>query len=151
MGQFGQLHCPVQLGLPFLPQEGAQGLEQVGGALVAPLVLLPQPHPHLDQLGVQGGEGGQGIFAPGKAVTRQEMATMIYRYWLLQNEAGPVNSEGLSGYRDGDQVAGWAEEAMIWAVENQIMQGVAAGTLSPGNTATRAQVAQVLVNYQNMG
>lgn len=102
------------------------------------------------QAGVMKGYG-QGIFAPGKAVTRQEMATMIHRYWLLQNEAGPVNSEGLSGYRDGDQVAGWAEEAMIWAVENQIMQGVAAGTLSPGNTATRAQVAQVLVNYQNMG
>ena len=151
MGQLGKLHCPVQAGLALLAEKGAQGGQQLSGALIAPLILLPQPHSHLDQPGVQGGEGGQGIFAPGKAVTRQEMATMIHRYWLLQNEAGPVNSEGLSGYRDGDQVAGWAEEAMIWAVENQIMQGVAAGTLSPGNTATRAQVAQVLVNYQNMG
>jgi hypothetical protein len=36
---------------------------------------------------------------------------------------------------------------MYWGVYNEIISGTSAATLSPEGTATRAQVAKILVNY----
>ena len=82
---------------------------------------------------------GQGIFAPGRAITRQEMVTMVFRFWQLQNQATAEPQTDLSAFRDQDQVADWA---------SGIIQGMSAEILAPKGTATRAQAAQILVNYQ---
>lgn len=92
---------------------------------------------------------GDGIFAPAKAVTRQELATMFYRFWVYEGGNAEVDTEALAGYTDAGQVASWAKSAMCWAVTNGVLQGMPGNILKPADNATRAQVAQILVNYQN--
>lgn len=79
---------------------------------------------------------------PEKGLTRQELATVLYRY------AGrPAVSGNLNSFPDGASTAQWAEQAMIWAVENGIICGMESGTLNPQGPATRAQVATVLMRF----
>ena len=49
-----------------------------------------------------------------------------------------------SAYHDGDRVEAYAREAMAWAVDAGLIQGLADGRLDPGGTATRAQTAVIL-------
>ena len=53
-------------------------------------------------------------------------------------------------YTDAAAVADWAEEAMRWMVENGIINGMGDGTLNPGGEANRAQVATMLMRYDNL-
>ncbi len=79
---------------------------------------------------------------PNGYVTREQFATMLWRY------AGePEASGSLSAYSDADSVSEWAAEAVAWAVENGIVTGVTTTTLVPQGTATRAQAAAMLMRY----
>ena len=79
---------------------------------------------------------------PNGYVTREQFATMLWRY------AGePEASGSLSAYSDADSVSEWAASAMAWAVENGIVTGVTTTTLVPQGTATRAQAAAMLMRY----
>ena len=88
---------------------------------------------------------GDGRFLPGRDISRQEMATMLLRFWLAAGEEAG-NLSDLSGYRDANEVASWAWDGMAWAVGNGVINGVDAGRLNPKGNATRAQLAKVLVN-----
>ncbi len=79
---------------------------------------------------------------PTGLVTREQLATMLWRY------AGePESDYSLAAYTDASSVSDWAAEAMAWAVENGIVTGVTATTLDPQGTATRAQCAAILMRY----
>ncbi len=93
---------------------------------------------------------GDGIFAPGRAVSRQELAAMFYRFWRFQGGDAQASAEAVKDFRDAGSVAAWALEAMAWAVENQVIRGMTGEILAPRGSATRGQVAQILVNYQNI-
>ena len=81
-------------------------------------------------------------FEPNKAVTRQELATFLYRY------AGEKATEAdLSKYTDADQIADWALEAMAWANAEGIITGKTADTLAPAETSNRAQLATILARF----
>ena len=81
-------------------------------------------------------------FEPLEAITRQDLALMLYRY------AGkPAVTGDLDGFTDGDQVGDWAEEAMAWAVDEGIVQGDTPTTLNPTGTATRAEAAAMLQRF----
>lgn len=89
---------------------------------------------------------GEGIFDPNGSVTRQQVATILYRF------SGEKTSEQnlLGNYPDGDKVSSYAKEAMNWAVSQGIIMGVAnegKTTLSPAATATRGQMATILQRY----
>ena len=74
-------------------------------------------------------------------VSREQLVTMLYRY------AGSPEVEGqLAGYPDAESVSGYAEKAMIWAVENGIITG-ADGKIAPQGDATRVQVAAILMRF----
>ena len=88
-----------------------------------------------------------GTFRPEAPITRQEMATMLYRYWKLQGGKYTAKDDVLAGYQDRGEVADWALEAMSWTVQSGIIVGMTPTTLNPAGGATRAQVALVLVNY----
>ena len=91
---------------------------------------------------------GNNKFDPNAPVTRQEMAAILYRYAELKGyDVSKVDS--LAGYTDASKVASWAKEAMGWAVENYVINGKGASRLDPTGTATRAQVAQILMNFCN--
>jgi len=79
---------------------------------------------------------------PNGEITREEMVTMLWRY------AGePTSNASLSKFSDGAKVSSWAKDATCWATENGIIQGKGYGILDPRGTATRAEVAQIFMNY----
>ena len=75
---------------------------------------------------------------PQGAVTREQLAVILYRMAKT-----PAVSGNLSKFADGADVSSWASSAMVWAVEEGLLQG-SAGKLNPTNTATRAEVATIL-------
>ena len=89
---------------------------------------------------------GDGRFGPNDPITREQMAAILYRYagFAGQSTAGQAD---LSGYTDAGQVSPYAAEAMGWAVDRGLITGVSAGTLAPGGSATRAQVATILMRF----
>lgn len=95
------------------------------------------------QTGVAAGRG-DGTFGPQNAVTRQELAQMLYNYAGYKD--GDLTAQGdLSAFPDGDAVAGWAETAMVWASGSGLINGHKdTGLLDPGGAATRAQTAAIL-------
>ncbi len=89
---------------------------------------------------------GDGRFGPNDTITREQMATILYRYAAYKGYS--VTSSGsLSGYGDAAQVSAYAEEAMAWANGANLVTGTTATTLSPRGSATRAQVATILMRF----
>ncbi len=93
---------------------------------------------------------GDGCFAPQKAISRQEMATMLYRYAKSKAVVNSETEDRKMDFTDADQVSGWAEEAMNWVVEEQILTGYPGKRLLPRAALTRAQGAVVLCRYMNL-
>ncbi len=83
-----------------------------------------------------------GAFQPNAPVTREQLAVMLWRY-----AGSPVSSITLEKFSDQDQISGFAANAMAWAVEKGIIAGKGNGILEPKGKATRAQVAQMLMNF----
>lgn len=89
---------------------------------------------------------GKGKFRPDDSVTREQLAAILFRYEAFKGH--DVSARGsLSAFPDGGDVAAWAEEAVTWAVGADVLQGTASG-LAPKGTATRAQLAQLLLNLE---
>lgn len=84
-----------------------------------------------------------GAFYGTADVTRQELAVMLYRCAKPSSGAGG----SLSGFSDGNSVAGWARDAVSWAVGEGLFQGDAAGRLDPNDSVTRAETAQILMRF----
>lgn len=81
---------------------------------------------------------------PTASVTRQELLTMLYRW-----SGSPKVTGSLTGYRDAGLVAGWAEDALVWAVQNGLA-GKGSTTLAPQRVITRAELAVVLQRLNNL-
>lgn len=81
------------------------------------------------------------------SVTREQLATMLYRYAQSQG-LGFTGTWAFSlDYADADQVSEYAYEAMCWMTMNGIFDGVGDNMLDPAGTATRAQVATILMRF----
>ncbi len=87
---------------------------------------------------------GEGKFAPNDSVTRQEMAAMLYRY-AKATGMDTTATASLNGFKDSAKVANWATDAMKWAVGSGLMKGNDDNTINPMGTATRAEVATVII------
>ena len=88
-----------------------------------------------------------GTFRPDAPVTREQLASILYRYTLYRGQdvsAGETTS--LTGYGDAQAVSSYALPAMRWACGTGILQG-ANGKLNPSGLATRAQLAAILHRY----
>ena len=86
-------------------------------------------------------------FAPNSPITREQMATMLYRFAQYKGMDAVTLQENLTGYPDGDQVSDYAILAMNWAVGQGLIAGMENGTLVPQGSATRAQVATILMRF----
>ncbi len=85
---------------------------------------------------------GNGKFGPTDPVTREQLATMLWRY------AGrPGSGETLARFPDGGEISPWAVEALRWAVEQGIVVGKDAGVLDPAATASRAEAAAMVQRF----
>lgn len=85
-------------------------------------------------------------FRPGKAVSREEFAQMLYNYAVYKGYDLSA-AANLSKFPDGKNVSTWAEKAMSWANGNELMNGHDDGRLDPGGTAIRAQAASILMGF----
>jgi len=92
------------------------------------------------QQGLISGYGG-GLFGPNDPVTREQMATIFWCY------AGSPTVGEASNYTDNASIAAYAVSAVNWASANNIVRPVSSGTFAPKSNATRAQVADALMNY----
>lgn len=86
-------------------------------------------------------------FSPTNSLTREQLATFFYRFADFENP-DPIEITGdLTGFTDAGQVASYATDAMKWAIGEGLISGTTETTLSPKATATRAQVATILMRY----
>lgn len=85
---------------------------------------------------------GNGLFGPNDHITREQLAVMLWRY---AGEPAATNKE--LHFNDVDEASAYALDALCWATENGIINGKGGGVLDPRGQATRAQVAQMLMNY----
>ena len=90
-----------------------------------------------------------GTYRPQNSITREQLATILYRYTKAGGEA-LVPGADLSGFPDAASVQSYALEGMRWAIASGLINGVAANGQSyirPGNNATRAQFATIISRY----
>ena len=85
-------------------------------------------------------------FAPNDLVTREQIATLLYRAENLKDNTSISFQEYLEKYSDKDKVSDWAKELIGWASAFGIINGMD-GKLVPQGTTTRAMFAQILQNY----
>lgn len=94
-----------------------------------------------------------GRFAPMNVITREQIATILYRAI-----GSPAVKGDLKAFPDGGTTSNFAKDAMIWATSVGLINGVKSGSvtnLAPRNTATRAQIASIIMRFnelpQNLG
>lgn len=83
-----------------------------------------------------------GSFRPNDAITREQLAAMLWRY-----AARPESEGGLSAFADGAETSAWAQQAVSWAVSLGLINGVDSDRLDPKGQATRAQTATILMRF----
>lgn len=79
---------------------------------------------------------------PNGAITREQLAVMLWRY-----AGSPETTKSLNSYVDASSVSDWAVEALAWAVDNGIISGMGNDSLAPQGNATRAQVATIMMQF----
>ena len=85
-------------------------------------------------------------FSPEDHVTREQAATLLYRYAEYRGE--DVSASGsLMDFEDAKQVSSYARDAMRWAVGEGIINGRSETVLEPLGTATRAEIAKILYGW----
>ena len=83
-------------------------------------------------------------FAPNSPITREQMAAILYRYAACKGYDVSQKAD-LSGYTDAASISGYAKDALAWANAQKLITGVTDTTLNPQGSATRAQVATILM------
>ena len=85
-------------------------------------------------------------FAPGDDITREQLAAILYRYAAYQGYDVSQRAD-LSGFGDASSISGYAQEALSWAHAQGLVLGFEDGSLRPQGTASRAQIAAVLMRF----
>ena len=85
-------------------------------------------------------------FAPGDDITREQLAVILYRYAACQGYDVSQRAD-LSGFGDAESISGYAQEALSWAHAQGLVLGFEDGSLRPQGTASRAQIAAVLMRF----
>ncbi len=86
-----------------------------------------------------------GTFRPEAKITREQIATILYRF-----AGSPEVTGNLNAYPDSAKVSAYAHDAMIWATSNGLITGIATQDgviLSPKTNASRAQIATLIMRY----
>ena len=83
---------------------------------------------------------------PTAAVTREQLVAMLFRYAAFNGMDAVTLEENLGQFADRESVSGWAVSAMNWAVGQGLVEG-SNGLLRPKATATRAEVATILMRF----
>ena len=96
------------------------------------------------QKGITNGYG-DGIFAPDDPITREQLATFLYRYANLRKV--PTKSGAAITTSDASSISPWALDPMKWACSLGIVENVSKNTLAPGSAAARHMIATALMRF----
>ena len=94
--------------------------------------------------GLLAGLAEGGSFEAGVFITREQVAKVLYLY------AGSPKAEAELAFTDADSVSADCLDAMRWAVETGVINGMGDDTLNPQGTITRAQAAQMLMQFDKL-
>lgn len=86
------------------------------------------------------------LFGPYNSLTREQLATILYRYAKWSGRSTYAPTDALAGFADAAEVSAYALDAMRWAVYTGLMQGSENG-LEPQSSASRAQVAAIIHRF----
>lgn len=89
---------------------------------------------------------GDGLFAPNMEITREQMVVMLYNYAKYKGYDVTASAD-LSKFADNASVSTWAQPAMQWAVAEGYISGMGDNQLAPHGTATRAEIASVIMRF----
>jgi len=89
---------------------------------------------------------GINLFGTNDPVTREQMATILYRY-AGYKDYDVTKMTDLAAYADAPEISDWAVDALKWANAEGLITGRTASTLAPGGSATRAEVATILMRF----
>lgn len=89
---------------------------------------------------------GEGLFAPNMEITREQMVVMLYNYAKYKGYDVTASAD-LSAFADTASVSAWAQPAMQWAVAEGYISGMGDSQLAPQGTATRAEIASVIMRF----
>ncbi len=91
------------------------------------------------------------LFAPEESITREQIATIIYRFAKLKGyDVDVVNNADISSYQDSDSISAYAKDAFSYVVGSGLLKGKTATTLNPQDVATRAEMATILKRFIEM-
>ena len=86
-------------------------------------------------------------YAPERSITREQLATMLYRMAQYRKLHPKSSADALNGFADQNSVHDWAQDAMCWAIDSGIVTGKSGAMLDPTGAATRAEVAAMLSRF----
>ena len=114
--------------------------------------------------GVTNGDGSASVFSPNKAITREQMASMIVRFLLSQADLDDATARMIqrldaktaatllkNEFRDASSISSWASVNVLICKMTGIMNGDSAGTFRPQATLSRAECAQTFLNLYTIG
>ncbi len=84
-------------------------------------------------------------FVPNANITREQMATILFRYAQYNEMDAVTLEENLGQFVDNSEISEYAVTALNWTVSNDVMSGKGDGILDPKGNATRAEAAAVLI------
>jgi hypothetical protein len=87
---------------------------------------------------------GNEMFGPDDSITREQLAAMLWKY---AGSPAAADSQGLASFKDGGEISAYAQNALAWANQEEIINGKGGGLLDPQGKATRAEAAQIFMNY----
>ncbi|MEA5038625.1 MAG: S-layer homology domain-containing protein [Clostridiaceae bacterium] len=90
---------------------------------------------------------GNRLFGPDDFVTREQMAAILARYAEVMQIELPGTKNGLTLFADSNKISGWAEEPVRLMQAAGILQGSGDNRFNPKKTATRVEVAAVLMRF----
>ena len=93
---------------------------------------------------------GEGLFAPDAPITREQLVTIFHRFCKEYLEMDVSQTQTLDSFPDSGAVSDWAQDAMQWGVAVKLISGVGTAdgpVLQPQGSATRAQIARVIMNF----
>ena len=87
-------------------------------------------------------------FGPEDTITREQLAVILNRYATYKGYNTSKTAD-LAAFQDADQISEWARVPVQWANVMKLLNGRTSTTLAPKGSATRAEVAKILVTFQD--
>lgn len=90
-----------------------------------------------------------GKFGVGDPITREQVCTILYRY--MSSPAVTGADATLKSFKDASEISSFAKDALVWAIQNGVISGKNETTLAPTVTASRAEIATIVMRLDKAG